>query len=259
MKGVCRTCARRTWLLDKLDVRLDFKARDLARLWSVLELPDLELIEALAGRRRGELNAEYAAWVPQPAPADPHPPDDLHVESVCRHDPSYPRRFREDPLAPHELEVRGGVARLTDMLDERVVAIVGTRRASDYGMETARELARGLAACGLTVASGLADGIPSAVHAGALEAGGATLTVMAGGMEPSPTSSAPLYRRIVESGCAMCERRETKRARHWWQPARARVIALLADLVIVVEAGEQPWEQACADVAWSRGRHVAAV
>jgi DNA processing protein len=150
--------------------------------------------------------------------------------------------------------------RLTGMLDERVVAIVGTRRASDYGMETARELARGLAACGLVVASGLAEGIPTAVHAGALEARGATLSVMAGSPERcSPAACASLYRRMLESGCSISESRCTQRARNWWQPARARVLALLAELVIVVEAAEHPWELACAHVAWSRGRHVAAV
>ncbi len=156
--------------------------------------------------------------------------------------------------------------RLASMLNGRVVAIVGTRRASDYGMETARELGRGLAACGLIVVSGLAEGIPTAVHAGALEAHGSTfahgstLTVMAGGVERcSPVGCTPLYRRILENGCSISEDRRAQRARNWWQPARARVLALLAELVIVVEAADHPWELACAHVAWSRGRHVAAV
>ena len=107
---------------------------------------------------------------------------------------------------PRTLSVRGGIERLTGMLEEKVVAIVGTRRATDYGMETARELARGLAASGVTVASGLAEGIPIAAHSGALEAGGQTLTVTAGGVERcSPTWCAALYRRIVGDGCAISE------------------------------------------------------
>jgi DNA processing protein len=260
MRGVCPACARRTWLLGKLGVRLDFKARDLARFWSVLELADLELIEAIGGRRRADLRAAYAAWEPEPARGSTQSKDEEHAERICRHNPAYPGSLREDPLAPHALSVRGGTKRLANMLDERVVAIVGTRRASDYGMETARELARGLAACGLVVASGFAEGIPIAGHAGALEAHGATLTVMAGGVERcSPAGCAPLYRRMLESGCSISESHCAQRARNWWQPARARILALLAELVIVVEAGEQPWEQACAQVAWSRGRHVAAV
>jgi DNA processing protein len=63
----------------------------------------------------------------------------------------------------------------------------------------------------------------------------------------------------LESGCSISEDHCTQRARNWWQPGRARTLALLADLVIVVEAGDRPWEQACARVAWARGRHVAAV
>ena len=254
MSGVCQQCARRAWLLEKLSVRLDFRARDLARFWSVLELPDTELIDAAGGRRRADLHAEYAEW--EPAQTG----ESGDVESVCRHHPAYPRCLREDPLAPYALSVRGGVERLAPMLEEKVVAIVGTRRASDYGMETARALARGLAAAGVIVASGLAEGIPAAVHAGALEADGATLTVMVGGVERcSPAWCAPLYRRILERGCAIAESHSSPRTRRWWQHARARTLALLAQLVIVVEAAEQPWELACAHVARSRGRRVAAV
>jgi DNA processing protein len=254
VSGVCPDCARRTCLLAKLSVQLDFRARDLARFWRALELEDIELIESIGGRRRADLHAGYVAW--EPAPTQ----DGQDVESVCRHRSAFPRILRDDPLAPHALRVRGGVERLTGMLEEKVVAIVGTRRASDYGMETARQLARGLAASGVLVASGLAEGIPAAAHAGALEAGGTTLTVMAGGVERcSPALCAPLYRRIAGDGCAISESHLSERARRWWQPARARTLALLAQLVVVVEAGEQPWELACAHVAWSRGRGVAAV
>jgi DNA processing protein len=251
---VCPQCARRAWLLAKLSVRLDFRTRDLSRFWSLLELPDRELIEAIGGLRRAELRTAYAEWEPAQAQAGEN------VESVCRHHSAYPESLREDALAPHTLSVRGGVERLAGMLDEKVVAIVGTRRATDYGMETARELARGLAASGVTVASGLAEGIPAAVHSGALEVPCTTLTVMAGGVERcSPAWCGPLYSRIVDSGCAISETTSSPRAHSWWQPARARALALLARLVIVVEAGEHPWELACAHVAQAHGKAVAAV
>jgi DNA processing protein len=146
------------------------------------------------------------------------------------------------------------------MLEGKVVAIVGTRRASDYGMETARALARGLTASGLTVASGLTEGIPAAVHAGALEAHGATLTAMAGAVERcSPAWCGALYRRIVASGCAISETPSSLPATRWGEPARARTLALLAQLVIVVEADEHPRDLACAHVAQQLGRQVAAV
>ncbi len=255
MSVACTQCARRAWLLEQLSARLDFRARDLSRFWGLLELLDEELIETIGGRHRANLRSEYAAWEPARAQAR-----DADARILCRHHCAYPRLLRGDPLAPHALEVRGRVERLDGMLEEKLVAIVGTRRASDYGMEIARGLARGLAASGLTVASTLAEGIPSAVHAGALEANGATLTVVAGGVERcSPASCAPLYRRITVSGCAMSEAGSSPRARHWTQLAAARTLALIAQLVIVVEAGEQPWELACAQVAHARGRAVAAV
>jgi DNA processing protein len=245
---------RRTWLLGKLSVRLDFLALDLSRFWSTLELPDLELIEAIGGRRREELRAAYEQWTPAPARAD------RQSQALCKHHATYPTSLRDDALAPHALEVRGGLEGLPYVRGEQIVAIVGTRRATDYGMELARELARGLAASGVTVASGLAEGIPSAVHTGALEADGKTITVIAGGVDScTPAWCTPLYRRIVDRGCAISECHTGPRARRWWQYARIRTLALLAQLVIVVEAGEQPWELACATVAWSHGRRVAAV
>ncbi|HEX4837028.1 MAG TPA: DNA-processing protein DprA [Solirubrobacteraceae bacterium] len=237
-----------------MSIRLDYRVRDLSRFWSLLELPDVELIEAIGGRRRAELHAKYARWKPAPPPAGGN------METICRHNIAYPGSLREDTLAPHTLSVRGGVERFAGMLDGAVVAIVGTRRASDYGMETARSLARGLAASGVTVASGLAEGIPTAVHSGALEAGDRTLTVMASGVERcSPAWCGALYRRIADSGCAISETPSSRRAHRWCEPARARTLALLAQLVIVVEADEHPWELACARVAQAHRRPVAAV
>ena len=144
------------------------------------ELSDQDLIEAIGGRRREELHAAYEAW--EPAQISTQAPGEESVESVCMHHPAYPAILRGDALAPHTLSMRGGTRRLKGMLDEKVVAIVGTRRATDYGMELARELARGLAVSGVTVASGLGEGIPSAVQTGTLEAHARPLSVIAGSL-----------------------------------------------------------------------------
>ncbi|HTA96704.1 MAG TPA: DNA-processing protein DprA [Solirubrobacteraceae bacterium] len=256
MSGVCQECARRAWLLAKLGGRLDreIQRHDQSSFWSLLELPDLELIEAVARHRRAELHAAYAEWQPPPRCRDGQP------QALCRHHAAYPRSLREDALSPHSFELRGGVERLRGLLEEKVVAIVGTRRASDYGMQVARELARGLAASGVTVASDFAEGIPSAALAGALEADGAPLAVMSAGVERcTPAWHAPLYRRVLESGCSMAESHASSRTRRWWAYASARTLGLLAQLVIVVEAADKPWDLACANVASSRARYVAAV
>lgn len=256
MTDVCSQCQRRGWLLDELAVRLDFRARDLTCFWSLLELSDRDLIDAVGGRRRAQLHDAYAAWEVTDERTD------RNLERICRHHAAYPARLRSDALAPCALSVRGGLDRLNEMLAENVVAIVGTRRSTDYGMELARELARRLASCGLTVAGGVDEGIASAVQAGVLEAGAAPLGVMAASLRScSPVWCEPLYRRIVDKGCAISEHAPSwrPRTRSWWRPAVDRTLALLADLAIVVEAGEHPCELACARVAWTRGKHVAAV
>ncbi len=249
-------CERRCWLLERLGIRLDFRARDLACLWALLELPDRELIDAVGGRRREELHEAYATWEGNEQQADDE------VESICMHDAAYPRCLRGDALAPQKLCVRGGLARLNEGLEQKVVAVVGTRKATDYGMQTARGLSRELASCGLTVVGGLGEGIAGAVQSGVLEAGAKPIGVLAGSLRRcSPACCEPQYRRVLERGCAVSEQPATLRpcTRSWWATAAERTMALLSDLTIVVEAGEHPRELACARVAWTRGKHVACV
>jgi DNA processing protein len=112
------------------------------------------------------------------------------------------------------------------------------------------------------VASALGEGIASAAHAGALEGGGRTLTVMASGVEQcSPVWCGGLYRHILEKGCAISELvdRSGQRPRRWWGAGASRTLALISQLVIVVEAEEHPWELACARVAQTHGTPIAAV
>jgi DNA processing protein len=254
VSGCCPQCARRQWLLGTLSARLDFRARDPTRFWRLLELTDVDLIDAIGGRRRASLHTAWKQW--EQLDTDSR----QGVQSICRHHRAYPPRLRENTLAPHALGVRGGLRRFAEISGEAVVAIVGTRRATDYGMETARELARGLAASGVTVASGLSEGIAVAAHSGALEAPSATLTVMAGGLDRcSPAWCRALYRRVIAEGCAISETPTDLPWHFWGALARTRTLALLAQLVIVVEAEERPWELACAHIAQELGKPVAAV
>jgi DNA processing protein len=252
--GACPQCARRAWLLTRLGVHLDFRARDLSRFFSALELPDRELIDALGGRKKRDIHASYERWKPCPAPRS------AELDTICRHHHAYPAELCSRALAPRTLTVRGGIERLTGVLARKLVAIVGTRRASDYGTGTARALGRGLAASGVTVASAFAEGIPAAAHRGALDAGGATLAVMSGCVDRcSPALHVALYHHLLARGCAISEIGACSRPRSWWHPARARTLALLADLVIVVEAEDHPWELACAQIAAANRKIVAAV
>ena len=119
------------------------------------------------------------------------------VRLLLETDPSYPRLLREIPSFPLGLYVRGGEMHS----DELCLAIVGTRKVSVSGRETARAFAAGLARAGVTVVSGLALGADAAAHAGALDAGGRTIAVLANGLhETYPRQHEALGRQILERG-----------------------------------------------------------
>jgi DNA processing protein len=251
--GACPACLRRSWLLAVLGPLLDYRCRGQGRLIELLALGDEELLRALGGNRRTELRARYAQFNPEQVLLSEG------VEAVCRHDRRYPRALHGD-AAPRMLYVAGGVERLGELTAGPVVAIVGSRRATDYGMEMAKSLARGLAASGVTVASGLADGIAVAAQAGALEAGGATTAVMSGGLDVAcPARRRSLYERLRQGGCALAEVPCGWPSRRSGTAASERIIAGLAGLTVVVEADETPRELAGARMARALGRTVAAV
>lgn len=116
---------------------------------------------------------------------------------VLREDAQYPPLLRQIAHPPHLLYVYGE----TDLTDRFPVAVVGTRRASAYGLTHTREIAAGLAQTGVCVVSGLALGIDAAAHTGALDGGGRTVAVLGSALDkPYPQENEPLMRRILESG-----------------------------------------------------------
>ena len=138
--------------------------------------------------------------------------------------------------------------------------MVGARRASPYGLDAARALGRGLAAADVPVVSGLALGADSAAHGGAVEVGGPTIAVLAGGAErPYPESKRRLYVAVRRHGCVVSEMPPGFRGYRWSFPARNRVIAGLGRLTIVVEAAERSGSLITAELARDLGRDVAAV
>jgi DNA processing protein len=137
---------------------------------------------------------------------------------------------------------------------------VGTRRASADGLEVASALGRGLTAAGVTVVSGMALGVDSAAHAGAVARTGRTVAVLAGGADvPYPPTKARLYGRIVESGCVLGELPPGFVAMRWCFPARNRIIAALAHMTVVVEAARRSGSLITAEIAIDLGREVGAV
>ncbi|MDX6664762.1 MAG: processing protein [Solirubrobacteraceae bacterium] len=256
-KRACDACLRRTRLLELLAPHVE-RARHVRRLGQLLALAEDELLAAVAGSRRASLEAalEHVDVEVMRSTAAR-----LGLQVVCRHDDAYPARLLEAPDAPAVLHVAGDGEALPRGVAP-AVAVVGARRATPYGLEVARVLGRGLAAAGVPVVSGMALGIDSAAHAGALEAGGPTIAVLAGGVDaPYPRSKAQLYRRILATAgcCVVSEMPPGHVPFKWGFPARNRIIAGLADITIVVEAAERSGSLITAEMAQDLGRVVAAV
>ncbi len=251
--GACRRCLRRSWLLGELGGPLDFCARDRGRLLALLALSEGELLEALAGRRRGELARAFESF------AERDPPAVARVERVCCHDERFPRALCT-PAGPQMLHVAGSVARLGRLTATPAVALIGSGRASDYGVQVARALARGLSASGLTVTTGAGGGIAAAARAGAFEAGGRTVVVRGDGLPTDARARGDALCEATEAaGCVVAELPCGCSGRMWGELAAERVVVGLAAVTVLVEAEDRPRELAAARLAGTLGRVVAAV
>jgi DNA processing protein len=170
-------------------------------------------------------------------------------------DPGYPKLLGAIP-APPALHVRGSL--LAE--DALAVAIVGARRATAYGTETAERLAADLAARGVTIVSGLARGIDTAAHRGALAAGGRTIAVLGCGLDVVyPPENGELLRDVERRGAVISQFAPGTPPLAGHFPARNRTLAGLALGVVVVEAGERSGALITARLAGELGREVFAV
>lgn len=179
--------------------------------------------------------------------------EDTHL--LARPDPRYPARLSELVDAPLVLYVRGDPQVLTDPQ----LAIVGSRNPTPGARETTQAFAHFLAACGLTITSGLAVGIDAAAHLGALEAG-QTLAVMGTGPDRVyPATHRELARRIAAQGVLVTEFPPGTGPRSEHFPRRNRLIAALSLGTLVVEAALQSGSLITARLAAELGREVFAI
>ncbi len=169
---------------------------------------------------------------------------------------NYPRALRAIPDAPPCLFMRGTLLEA----DQRAVAIVGTRNVTEYGRGLAHRFALELSRAGVTVVSGLARGIDTAAHRGALDGGGRTLAVTGCGLDiVYPSDNKDLMLEIEGQGAVLSEWAPTTNPEAWHFPARNRIIAGLSLGVIVVEAAAKSGALITADFANELGREVFAV
>jgi DNA processing protein len=150
--------------------------------------------------------------------------------------------------------------RVLEAIAAPTIAIVGARACSSYGAQVAHCFAHDLAAAGVTVLSGLARGIDAQAHRGALDAGGLTLAVLGCGIDRDyPAAHAKLAKRIAASGGIVSEYEPGVEPAPWRFPARNRLIAALAEAVVVVEARERSGALITVDLAMELGRPIYAV
>ncbi|HLM49446.1 MAG TPA: DNA-processing protein DprA [Solirubrobacteraceae bacterium] len=255
--AACGDCLRRSWLLAALSGHIERASRRRRDLSNLFALSDEALIAALGGRMAPRLRAAHGAFEPAAAR---NRAACAGQGAICRHDERFPPSVAETPDGPAALYVAGDLERLLALVAEPAVAVVGARRASAYALEVARALGRDLSAAGITVVSGMALGVDSAAHAGALAGGARTIAVLAGSAGVAyPRSKRRLHEQLVGAGAVVSEMPPGSVALRWSFPARNRVIAALARATVVVEAADRSGSLITADFARELGRDVGAV
>jgi len=178
------------------------------------------------------------------------------VQVITLEDPMYPLRLAEIYDPPLLLFVRGDIR----PEDDRCVAIVGTRRASSYGLRAAEAFARDLASRGVTVVSGMASGIDAAAHRGAIDGGGRTIAVLGNGVDVTyPRQHEELMQDIIRHGCVMSQFAMGVEPSPGHFPYRNRIISGMSMGTLIVEAPERSGALITARRAAEQGREVFAV
>jgi DNA processing protein len=170
-------------------------------------------------------------------------------------DPDYPRLLREIPDPPPFLYVSG---KLNDSALQ--IAVVGSRNATEYGLTTTKNLCAGLASLGITIVSGMARGIDTAAHEGAMAGGGETIAVLGSGLERIyPAENKKLFHRISENGAVVSEFNLLTEPEGHNFPLRNRIISGMSLGTVVVEATKKSGSLITARLAAEQNREVFAV
>lgn len=182
------------------------------------------------------------------------------IRAITILDQDYPDRLKEIHDPPPLLYVQSKAGEALRPKLHRAVAVVGTRTPTPYGRSVAYKIARELGELGVTVVSGLARGIDSTAHRGALESGSPTVAVVGTGLESVyPPENVQLAREIADQGAVISELYMGAPVLQGNFPARNRIISGCCEGVVVVEAGERSGALITANLALDQGREVFAV
>lgn len=178
-----------------------------------------------------------------------------NIKLIFYNDSEYPEKLKSIYNPPSCLFIKG------DLLQrDYSIAIVGARKASEYGKTAAYKFARELSSRGIMVISGLAKGIDTSAHLGALDGGGPTIAVIGSGLKKMyPASNIKLSEQISKNGCIITEYMPETEPYSWNFPERNRIISGLSKAVLVVEAGDRSGSLITAGLALEQGKDVYAV
>lgn len=231
-------------LLDRFGSAAAARQATAAQLRTVPHIGDKTAAEMAAALRAVDIRRELELI------------ESFGVTPVPLGSPGYPAPLVPLSTAPPLLYSRGA---WTDA-DANAVGIVGSRSCTGYGKRVAAEIARGLARAGVTVVSGLARGIDGAAHRGALEGGGRTIAVLAGGLSSIyPPEHTELADQVAAAGALVTETPMTVAPQPGMFPARNRIISGLSRGVVVVEANIKSGALITVDHALEQGKEVFAV
>lgn len=233
---------------SKMDVREVWACSDRA-LGDLLELGPADRGRLSCFRRRFAASAAAAALL------------DKGIMAVALGEQIYPQLLAQIYDPPPALFLTGGaLSHLQEFMGRRRIAIVGARSASGYGIDAATRLAAGLSREGVCIVSGLALGIDSAAHRGAVTEDGGSIAVLGCGVDVIyPRNNSLLYSRMLKSGLIVSEYPPGTEPRPWRFPARNRIIAGLSEATVVVEARKKSGALITADFSLEQGREVGAV
>ena len=183
----------------------------------------------------------------------------MHLQNrnfVCRIDEAYPKKLRNLPDSPIGLFYYGNLPEN----DKPMIAIVGAREASGYGMEAARYFSRKLAEQGIGIISGLARGIDGEAHKGALQGKGETWGVLGCGLHMCyPKENYHLFEQMKTQGGVITEYGYGVKPEPWHFPMRNRLISGLADGIFVIEARERSGSLITVDIGLNQGKNIYAL
>ena len=221
---------------------------------NVFQASDDELLQ-VDGVTRRHVSAIKTHKMPQGVEAELELVERKGYRIVTLTDSDYPQLLRQIPDPPPYLYVSGRLDR-----SPMKIAVVGSRNATGYGITTTKSLSANLASFGITIISGMARGIDTAAHHGALAAGGKTIAVLGSGLERIyPADNKPLFQRISEQGAVVSEFSLFTEPEAYNFPIRNRIISGMSLGTVVVEATKKSGSLITARLAAEQNREVFAV